>query len=70
MFFLRGSLRTQVGTDIILGSVYCGDDHPPHDVEVTEEWLRILSIIILSFFVVEWMVEVSAQIHCFGVWSA
>ena len=48
----------QVGTDIILSSVYCGNDHPPHEVEVTENWLRIGSIIILSFFVLEWLLEV------------
>lgn len=50
----------QVGTDIILSSVYCGYDHPPHAVEDAEEWLRILSIIILSFFVLEWLLEVRA----------
>ena len=53
----------QVGTDIILSQVYCDEEHPPHDVEVTEEWLRILSIAILSFFVIEWCVEVRFQIH-------
>lgn len=48
----------QVATDIILSSVYCGHAHPPHKAVVAEEWLRYASILILSFFVLEWIVEV------------
>jgi len=47
----------QVATDIIIGTVYCGK-HAPHSVELVEEWLRYGSILILSFFVLEWLLEV------------
>eukprot|EP00892_Ulva_mutabilis_P005500 jgi/Ulvmu1/3321/UM155_0004.1 len=55
-----------VATDIILASVYCSRDHPPHDVEVAEKWLRYGSICILSFFVLEWLLE--AYVHGFHRW--
>jgi hypothetical protein len=48
----------QVATDIILAFAYCAEKHPPDRVEKAEETMRFVSITILSFFVLEWVVEV------------
>lgn len=50
-----------VGCDIILAQVYCADEHPPHAVHVSEQTLRLGSIAILSFFLLEWAFE--AWVH-------
>ena len=52
------SSAAQVGTDIILVTVYCSEGAPPKLLKTIEKSLLIGSIGILSFFVVEWWVEV------------
>lgn len=52
----RGTV--QVGTDIILVTVYCSEGNYNKTVKLVEKALLIGSIAILSSFVVEWLVEV------------
>ena len=51
-------MTAQVATDIIIASVTCGEEHVSHAVHTAEETLRSISIAILSFFILEWLVEV------------
>lgn len=47
-----------MATDIIIAAATCGEEHPSEAVHTAEETLRALSITILSFFILEWIVEV------------